>query len=46
MSSLVTKLPAKIALMLTTLLLLSGCGLKNIPPFEEGLDAAWSEEPV
>jgi len=31
------------ALILATVILLSGCGINNIPTFDEGVDAAWSE---
>jgi len=34
---------AKIALILATLIVLSGCGINNIPTFDEAVDAAWSE---
>ncbi len=43
MNTFVVKLPAKIALMLSSLLLLSGCGINNIPTFDEAVDSAWSE---
>lgn len=37
------RMPTKFALIFTTLLMLSGCGINNIPTFDEGVDAAWSE---
>jgi len=38
-----TRLYAKNTLILATVMLLSGCGINNIPTFDEGVDAAWSE---
>ncbi|MCL4131021.1 UNVERIFIED_CONTAM: hypothetical protein GTU68_007886 [Idotea baltica] len=43
MNTLVVKLPAKIALTLSTLLLLTACGINNIPTFDEAVDSKWSE---
>jgi len=43
MSTLTAKLPAKITLILATVVLLSGCGINNIPTFDEAVDGAWSE---
>lgn len=37
------KVLAKFTLILTSLLLLSGCGINNIPTFDEAVDGAWSE---
>jgi len=34
---------AKVAVTIATLLMLSGCGINNIPTFDEEVDAAWSE---
>jgi len=43
MTTLLANFPAKISLTLATVLVLSGCGINNIPTFDEGVDAAWSE---
>lgn len=34
---------AKMAIAATALLMISGCGINNIPTFDEEVDAAWSE---
>lgn len=43
MNTLITKLTAKITLTVAMVLLLSGCGINNIPTFDEAVDSAWSE---
>ena len=42
-TNLFASLFVKKALIIGTVLLLSGCGINNIPTFDEGVDAAWSE---
>lgn len=43
MYSILNKTASKIALIMTTAVLLTGCGINNIPTFDEQVDGAWSE---
>lgn len=43
MYSALSKTVSKIALTLATVAMLSGCGINNIPTFDEAVDGKWSE---
>jgi len=43
MSTITATLTAKITLLVASIFLVSGCGINNIPTYDEAVDGAWSE---